>query len=187
MAREPARTPHEAEERYKRIISQPLACITKAIWIASPPIRGPGEERTLFLAGSTTGESIRLNRSSGDPVFLDAYQRFAMVTVPGTDGREWKASTRQYSYDIADGSRPVLQWHWHPGTGGTDEPHLHVRASDELLGKTARRLHIPSERIAFESVVRFLIAELGVRPLKDDWDDVTRDARARFVRYRSWP
>jgi len=35
--------------------------------------------------------------------------------------------------------------------------------------------------------VRFLIVELGVIPLRADWDTVTSEALAWFVRFRAWP
>lgn len=192
MAREPARTAYEAEQRYIRIISRPLTCITNAIWFASHPLRGADEERTLLVSRATDGSPIRLRRADGPPVHLTAYQRFQLVPDTRWSPDEWKASSRQYGYDIwepmPDGRlKPVIQWHWHPASGNTDEPHIHVRAGEEICGRETRKLHIPSERVAFESVVRFLIVDLGVVPLRADWEALIEGALAAFVRFRTWP
>ncbi|MBA2556161.1 MAG: hypothetical protein H0V12_02260 [Chloroflexi bacterium] len=191
MAREPARSGPEAEQRYKRIIAQPLTCVTKAIWVASHPLRGPEQERTLLLTGPNPGAPVRLKRDEGLPVYLTAYQQFALVPDPRWNAGEWKASTRQYGYEVLEdgenGIRPVIQWHWHPGSGNTTEPHVHVRTAEKICGMATRRLHLPSERVAFESIVLFLIDELGVIPQRQDWRKVTQDALQWFVRFRTWP
>ena len=192
MAREPARTPYEAEQRYIRIISRSLTCITRAIWTATPSIRGTDEDRTLLVSRASDGSPIRLSRAEGPPVHLTAYQQFRLMPDTRWAADEWKASSRQYGYEIWEPTddhklKPVIQWHWHPGSGNTDEPHIHVRASEDICGRATRRLHIPSERVAFESIVRFLIVDLGVVPLRDDWEELVNDALSAFVRFRTWP
>jgi hypothetical protein len=37
-----------------------------------------------------------------------------------------------------------------------------------------------------ESVVRFLVAELDVRPLRDDWDSVLDEGERTFTARRTW-
>ena len=34
------------------------------------------------------------------------------------------------------------------------------------------KLHIPSSYIRFPSVIRFLIEEFGVEPLRSNWDEI---------------
>lgn len=192
MAREPARTPYEAEQRYIRIISRSLTCITKAIWVATHPLRGTDEDRTLFVTRASDGSPIQLKRAGGPPVHLTAYQMFRLMPDTRWAADEWKASSRQYGYGVWESTsdhqlKPVIQWHWHPGSGNTDEPHVHVRAAEEMFGRSTRRLHIPTERVSFEAVVRFLIVDLGVTPLRDDWQGLIDEALASFVRFRTWP
>lgn len=56
-----------------------------------------------------------------------------------------------------------------------------------IAGLRLRELHLPSERVAFEMVVRFLIAEMGVIPLRTDWAELIEEALAMFVKFRTWP
>ena len=50
-----------------------------------------------------------------------------------------------------------------------------------------RRLHLPTDRLALELVLRFLIEELGVQPRRDDWSHQLREGEDYFRLHRSWP
>jgi hypothetical protein len=64
----------------------------------------------------------------------------------------------------------VFAWHWHPTrTPQKPYPHLHVRSEHRLLGLALKNLHMPTGRVSFEEVVRFLIDELRVVPTRTDW------------------
>jgi hypothetical protein len=54
------------------------------------------------------------------------------------------------------------------------------------LGRSSEKLHIPSGRVAFEDVIRFLIEEVAVIPKLDDWQAVLADALEAFVEHRTW-
>lgn len=189
--REPATDAYQAAERYKRIISRSLTCLTDNIWIASPALRGSDEVRQLYLSPGPGGSPVRLQRESGGAIYFTALQRF--VVIPDNRFRfgEWKVSTREYKYAIyeaptRDSLKPVIEWHWHPASD-PPWPHIHVRADERVCGATSRKLHIPSGRVAFETVVHFLIDELGVKPACRDWRELTRSARERFETFQTWP
>lgn len=189
MARQPARTEHEARHRYIDFLGLPLKCITKAIWVATPPLAPPQGEWSLHISGKKGGDPIRLRRDDDSLIYLTALQRFR----PRQDETgAWRMRTLEYNYTVWEALpdrslKPVLQWHFHPSTGTTsDTPHLHVRTSEFLCGLTTRRLHIPTERVAFEVVVRFLIEEMAVKPTRKDWSDVIDEALEAFVKHRSW-
>jgi hypothetical protein len=46
--------------------------------------------------------------------------------------------------------------------------------------------HLPTRRIALEDVLRLLIEQFGVRPIRSDWGRALHDARASFQRARHW-
>ena len=66
-----------------------------------------------------------------------------------------------------------------------DLPHLHVTSQAGTAAIT-RKQHIPTGRVSLESVVRFAIAELGVRPIRDDWGRVLDAGQAAFDARRTW-
>jgi hypothetical protein len=48
------------------------------------------------------------------------------------------------------------------------------------------RLHIPTGRVSFEQVVRFLVDDLEVVPQRHDWRDVIAESEERFRAFRTW-
>lgn len=85
--------------------------------------------------------------------------------------------TGAYLYTVnADRLRGELfGWHWHPvGLSWCQSPHLHAPGEDGD--------HVPTGRVAFEQVVRWLIEELDVSPLRHDWADVFGRQRAGLAR-----
>lgn len=187
MVREPARTAREAQDRYKRIISLPLSCITPALWYTGPATVGLAEDMELRL--TVWPKPLRLRRDRLPPVHLEALQRYRVIPDRRYEG-EWKVETLGYWYTIHDTQEhepvPALAWHWHPRTGTIEAPHMHVYRQGDVGGVPLGRLHLPSERVAFESVVAFLIEELGVQPIRDDWKELIAAALARFVAFRTW-
>lgn len=73
----------------------------------------------------------------------------------------------------ASAASECFAWHWHPGS--RPDYHLHVAAQHPEAGDLAR-LHLPCGPTSFSAVIRFLIAELDVRPLRGDWDVVLGQA-----------
>ena len=86
-------------------------------------------------------------------------------------------STRAYRYEVNDAQgQELLAYHWHPlGKSRWKRPHLHV-SDGPLAG-----LHLPTSRVSLESLLRLLLAELEVRPLRNDWPAVL-DVAERALR-----
>jgi hypothetical protein len=166
-----------------------LTCITPAIWCTSRTLRGSTDDRAIYLTGAPA--PTRLKRDGRAPVYLSATQGYSLVPDSRFAPGEWKASTRGYVYTVfvEENRQPVqaVGWHWHPGSGKSDEPHMHIYRPGDMAGEPLNRLHFPAERVAFESVVKFLIDELGVEPLRDDWREHIDAALKRFVAFRTWP
>jgi hypothetical protein len=94
----------------------------------------------------------------------------------------WHVSTLAYDYRLSRAADDVelVSWHWHPRSG-TPGPHLHVASAE-----VSRRCHLPSGRVSIEAVLRLLITEIGVPPLRADWAEVLDDSEALFIRHRRW-
>jgi hypothetical protein len=104
--------------------------------------------------------------------------------------RRWRVETRMYQYRLLDhNERELLVYHWQPGADflGPDHPHLHVSAS--LSAQTSSidlqtidldKLHLPTGRVSLASVVRMLITEFRVAPLRPDWAERLDSAERVF-------
>jgi hypothetical protein len=50
-----------------------------------------------------------------------------------------------------------------------------------------RKAHFPTGRLAFEDVLRLVITQFGVIPLRDDWETMLERTQAAFEDWRTWP
>ena len=103
----------------------------------------------------------------------------------------FKVSTKFYLYSIADeNNNDLIGFHYHPEL--TEDPvpypHIHAYADQDarFLSLNLHKRHIPSGRVALEDVVRWLIDEMKVTPIRDDWDTVLAEAKEKFTSNRSW-
>jgi len=183
------RTPRQATDDFRDRMAVVLACISAMPFIAVPTGQNqssllfPGRNRFIPLEGGT------------EPFQLSVLHNVRHVQDVNGD---WRVSTMHYAYDVqrqrADASVPkvVAEFHFHPETppDATAEeithwvsyPHLHV---ETRLDVVARKHHIPSGRVSLESVVRFLITQLGVTALRADWETTLVSMEESFV--SSWP
>lgn len=82
--------------------------------------------------------------------------------------------------------REVLAFHWHPtGLSNVTDPHLHLssRLGQIEMGRNQAPLdlaemHIPTGFVTLEDVVRLLITEFGITPLRSDWDALLTENRS---------
>jgi len=124
-------------------------------------------------------------RTPDGRLFLRSTLQFSYVDDLRFKG-ERKASTHFYAHTVgeSDRLRPQLySWEW--ASSEPTYPHLHLRRSDPAfhgLGK----LHIPTGRVFYEDVLRFLIAEHEVEPVRDDWRDVLNESFRRVSSFASW-
>ena len=74
-----------------------------------------------------------------------------------------------WNYQLIDRlGRTILAFHWHPvGQSRVTWPHVHVygRTEPEELGKA----HLPTGDVSLAAVVRMLIDDFGVVPVRPDW------------------
>lgn len=129
----------------------------------------------------------RGNREGGSLLFTA--ERMFTIDPDGADtGDSASVITTVYEYRLLDRlERELLVYHWQPGPryAGPDHPHLHVSAS--LRAATSAvdereidldKLHLPTGQVTLAAVVRSLITEFGVEPLRPDWARVLDAAEA---------
>lgn len=185
--REPAKTPAAALDRYLRILQLALSCLTDEAWLFS------GKKDGELIRLVTDTRSIPLKRNKG-PVALELEPSQAFRVIPDERFKgEYKVKTLAYIYSVrvaarrGKNRRDLVLWHWHPDrTPERSSPHIHVAADHRSSGAVIAKLHIPTGRVAFEEVVRFLVDELKVIPARTDWREVIGDCEARFRKYRTW-
>ncbi len=178
--RDPARTDAQAKARLLRVLGLSLSTVcSRGIWLVSPDPSGGGIVTALTnppVIPLQAGDSQIFIRSTIQYEYTD-HQRF-----PG----ERKASTHQYAHTVGESEslKPQLySWEW--ASAEPTYPHLHLRRSDPEfhgLGK----LHIPTGRVFYEDVLRFLIKEHVVEPAREDWDEVLGESFSRVSTYSTW-
>lgn len=90
-----------------------------------------------------------------------------------TGVRLWFVRSVGYSYTIrTSADQEVLAYHWHPDqTAEMRAHHLHLGpASGANL--QVRSAHLPTGFISIARIAELLIRDLGVRPRRQDWDEV---------------
>jgi hypothetical protein len=152
------------------------------VWVYGETPGGSGD-LSLFVGGGP----LRLRCAAGADLLLDPSQRFEVIK----DGRfrgEYKVRTLAYVYklEVADAGE-LISWHWHPlTTPDRPNPHVHITADNPGLGRGLGELHVPTGRVSFEEVARFLIRDLDVQPARDDHLEILAEAEERFRTFRTW-
>jgi hypothetical protein len=136
-----------------------------------------------------------------NPVVLGQDKRFALKLIqqyrivedeePGRG--PWKVSTVAYYYTLetpetsAAPSQEVLGYHWHPQErNAVTYPHLHLYQGAGTLRHNLIKAHLPTARVAVEDVLRCVITQLGVVPLRDDWEAILTETQSAFQQWRTW-
>jgi hypothetical protein len=122
-------------------------------------------------------------------VYLFADQNFEFVRHDtGAYAGQFKIHTLGYVYTVslADNiDQGLTFFHWHPRD--RQDPHVHLRTDDPnaTTAEGVHGLHIPTGRVSFETVVRFLIDEFAVRPASG-WEKRLEVNEDLFRRHRTW-
>jgi hypothetical protein len=102
------------------------------------------------------------------------FHAFTVIEETGNPlPRRWRTTTLMYEYRLLD------------------HPHLHVSASlrAQVNARDSRdidldRLHLPTDRVTFEAVIRMLISEFGIAPRRKDWQATLDRTEAMFREHR---
>lgn len=167
------RSPYAAVAAVAGHMSRIVSCITPV------PLITKTSTPTVYVVSFPRGqEFVRLRATP--PLLLDV--RHALVPEQIEPRGSWQAITTGYHYEVqneragyGDGNggtdvKDVVTFDWHPdGRSSMTTPHVHVHSEGTRL---SRKHHIPTGPVPLAFVVRFLIAELGVEPARDDWQNV---------------
>ena len=153
---------------YQRRIQRLLSCIAVSV---------------VKIAGSYNYSSTRYSHNlelpNEEPVTLDGTYKLMLNVQPyfrvrrtGTQGASYHVEIVGYHYIIHDSEqREILSYHWHPRSRDfVQTPHLHLGIGarvgfDPLVSKT----HLPTGHINFSDIIRVLIQDLEVQPIRSDW------------------
>jgi len=101
---------------------------------------------------------------------------------------EYTVRTESYVYEVLDlvTKKDVFCFHWEPHSK-VKYPHLHLGFATKGHGLPLdNKAHILSGRVALEDLVTFLISDMGVKPLKDNWAGILAAERQKFMSTKTW-
>jgi hypothetical protein len=162
-------TPDEAALHFAQAIQDTASCVCPALF--NFPIARPVEQLQALVLDR--GNDVPL----GSGLYLSAGHWYSVEAVAAG----YVVKTGGYAYTIESDhvSGEVASWQWHPeAESWCAWPHLHVRAP---LGD-----HLPTSRVAFEQVVRWLIVEANIPPLRADWEVLLTQNEQDWRARRSW-
>lgn len=167
-------TPYQAVKNFLAPLQLAISCVSHAV------IRHGGKEYDVNSGpyAILVGGKCKLKR---DPALtLDIRMQYKIVEAPGERG-PYKVTITAYMYIVDDHrGREVFSYHWQPDGPQVKHPHLHVEHP------AFKMAHFPTGRISLEDIVRLLVSDFGVRPLKSDWNEILSETHRKFSAYRTW-
>jgi hypothetical protein len=139
------------------------------------PLAGDGE--TFQLARLVERQNVPLQLRGTTARLL---VRLAVVVVDG------RCRTVSYAYRFQADESPkswLRRWEYHREPPAADYPyslgHMHVRGTSPD-GATIDREHIPAPQMPLEEIIRYLIADRGVKSEKEDWKPILEESEKTF-------
>lgn len=162
-----SKTPAEAIEHYRGRTVRLLSCVT-SVHVVVGAYHVSDTPQQLELADTA--------KMRGAPLSIDVAERYEVRQGEGG----WRVEIAGYLYAIGHEGKELVSYHWHPGgSSSIIWPHMHVgvdvRVGDRWLGK----VHLPTGAVGLEQIVALAIVELGVEPLREDWERLVGEAAAR--------
>jgi hypothetical protein len=175
------KTTHAATYAFLDPLGLALTCVTRDLLSHT----GTHAQEQPHAATLAHGQPVALKREPR--LFLSVMLQYRLVEDDGPRG-PWKVRTTAYSYTVEDGDgAEIIAYHWHPHARGSDHrPHLHFRSAGKVGEPGWAHIHFPSGRVALEDVLRLLIREMGVEPLREDWEEILDETQAGFEKWRTW-
>ena len=162
------RTPAEAVNDYRHSIQRVVSCVTTSVvGVAGGYHPSPFPHR-LTING---GQPVALG---GPSQFMLALQQNYRIVESEQSGTPWRVDVVGYDYVTYDAEqREVLLYHWHPrGNSPVSTPHLHLEQGARVGRPEVRDAHLPTGDVSLNAILRVLIEEMDVRPLRPDWESI---------------
>lgn len=161
------RTPAEAIEQYRGRTVRLLSCLT-SVHVVVGAYHASGAPHQLELADTA--------KMRGGPLSFDVAEQYEVRQ----DADGWRVAILGYLYAVGYEGRELVSYHWHPrGNSRVTRPHMHVAADVRVGDRWLGKVHLPTGPIGLEQVVALAIVELGVEPLRDDWERLIDEAAER--------
>jgi hypothetical protein len=139
------------------------------------PLAGDGEKFQLARLVERQNVPLQLRGTTARLLV-----RLAVVVVDG------RCRTVSYAYRFQADESPkswLRRWEYHREPPAADYPyalgHLHVRGTSPD-GAPIDREHNPAPQMPLEAIIRYLIADRGVKSEKDDWKAILEESEKTF-------
>ena len=162
------RTSAEAVANYRHSIQRTVSCVTASVVDVSGGYHPSPVPHRLAMNG---GVSVGLG---GPSRLMFRLQQHYRIEEPEGPGSRWRVEAVEYYYSVHDAEeREVPLYHWHPGGSSSGmSPHFHLGHGAQVGRRDIREAHLPTGDVSLSAVIRVLIEEMGVRPLRSDWDSI---------------
>ncbi len=153
-------------ERYVDHIRKSVACISRDVLIVAP-LDGTGLWRVRFANDP--------NRLPTSPeLIFRAIHDFRIEHLSQLESPSPRSVG--YQYELRDrNDDEVFAYHLHPtGLSHVTTPHLHVTGGSRAVRLDKR--HLVTGAVTFPDIIRLLITEFDVPPLRSDWRDILESA-----------
>ncbi len=172
------RTPYEAFKDHLTPLEQILLCVTQQRLMYRGRVRVAVDDRL-----SVSMNQMNPVRLRGRLPLLLAAGQIVRVFETGSHDPNDRFAVREvaYLYEIAHVTGgEVLSFHWTSEAaylGAVTFPHLHIGTAllaerPTLLIEDVPKAHVPTGPISLGEIVRLLIVEFGVAPLRADWMEI---------------
>ena len=89
--------------------------------------------------------------------------------------------------EAGEPGREIFAYHWHPNERtAITFPHFHFYRGAGAMRDDVRKAHFPTGRIAFEDVLRLVVTQFGVIPLRNDWETILDRTQTAFENWQTW-
>ena len=161
-------TPSDAVEAHYGPAQRAVACVTTAV-LAGRAYHPSPVPHVLAFADQKVA---RIGRRG--VFWFGVRQWYQLVRIHQYQERSsWTTPILGYEYTIAHGPDPqaIFTFHWHPtGASRVTRLHLHIGGQNRPVGLD--KVHVPTGMVSLIEVLRLAIEELGVEPLRADWQAV---------------
>lgn len=99
---------------------------------------------------------------------MEEYEFRRRSDLPARQGWQVRVAKYLYAVERTDTEAEVVAFHWHPDTPTPPYPHLHIGPAATPPAFLSRA-HIPTGMVYLPMILRFIITDLSVRPLRPDW------------------
>jgi hypothetical protein len=156
-----------ALSEFRHSLQRAISCVTRAVVHSDRADASSPELQTLTIAN---GDAVALSGLGELSLALAVYFHMERDRTQGL----WMVVVVGYLFSVEDRSgRFVIAYHWHTtGRSRVAFPHFHLGPAAQVGQPHLEGAHFPTGHITANDVVRLLIMDLGVEPLRRDWERV---------------